>query len=48
MMAVKFHDDIYFDNCSFGKGGGVNSSQLMMMEIELYEKLQFCAWIDEE
>jgi predicted outer membrane repeat protein len=28
MMAVKFHDDIYFDNLAFEKGGGVAASQL--------------------
>lgn len=33
MMAVKFHDDVYFDNQTFQRGGGISASQLFKFEI---------------
>lgn len=29
LLAVKFHDDVYFDNATFEKGGGVSLANLM-------------------
>jgi hypothetical protein len=29
MLAVKFHDDVYFDNITFQRGGGISAAQLM-------------------
>lgn len=48
MLAVKFHDDIYFDNFTFEKGGGVSASQLFLFEIELFSKIDFNAYVHEE
>ncbi len=28
MLAAKFHDDVYFDNRTYEKGGGVPAAQL--------------------
>lgn len=46
MVAVKFHDDIYFDNLTFEKGGGVSASQLFNFELELFEKMGFNAYVE--
>jgi len=45
-MAVKFHDDIYFDNLTFEKGGGVSASQLFAFEIELFSKMDYNAYVE--
>lgn len=36
MIAVKFHDDIYFDNLTYQRGGGVSTCQLFKFEIEVF------------
>lgn len=36
MLAVKFHNDVYFDNRSFEKGGGVGVQQLFTFELEIF------------
>lgn len=46
VLAVKFHDDIYFDNLTFEKAGGVTISQLMTFELEVFEKINFNAQVD--
>ena len=48
LLAVKFHDDIYFDNLTFEKGGGVSASQLFAFEIELFSKMDYMAYVDSE
>ena len=47
-MAVKFHDDIYFDNLTFEKGGGVSASQLFTFEIELFSKMDYNAYVEQD
>jgi hypothetical protein len=48
MLAVKFNDDIYFDNLAFEKGGGVAASQLFTFELELFQKIGFNAFVSQE
>lgn len=48
MMAVKFHDDIYFDNRAFEKGGGINIKQLLTFELEIWKVLNFNAFVKAE
>lgn len=36
LLAVKFQDDIYFDNVSFERGGGVGKTQLILFELEVF------------
>lgn len=45
-MAVKFHDDIYFDNITFQRGGGISASQLMKFQVELFQKIGFNAFVE--
>lgn len=45
MVAVKFHDDIYFDNLTFERGGGVSAAQLFNFELEIFEKMEFNAYV---
>jgi hypothetical protein len=33
LIAVKFHDDLYYDNKAFELAGGVNTAQLMKFEL---------------
>jgi hypothetical protein len=47
MLAVKFHDDIYFDNQTYQRGGGVSSSQLFKFELEVFGKIGFNAYVDD-
>ena len=46
VLAVKYHDDIYFDNLTFEKAGGVTISQLFIFELEIFEKMGFNASVD--
>ena len=45
MLAVKFHDDIYFENHAFEKGGGINTSELKTFELEIWKHLDFNAFV---
>ena len=36
ILAVKYNDDIYFDNLTFEKVGGVSMSQLFAFELEIF------------
>lgn len=45
MLAVKFNDDIYFDNVTFEKAGGVSIKQLGLYEMELFEKLEYNCYV---
>ena len=47
-MAVKFHDDLYYDNKAFELAGGVNSTQLFLFEMELFETLEFNVFVSDE
>jgi hypothetical protein len=45
MLAVKFHDDIYFENHAFEKGGGINTTELKTFELEIWKHLDFNAFV---
>jgi hypothetical protein len=48
ILAVKFHDDVYFDNLTFEKAGGVTAAYLFKFEVEIFSKIGNNVFVDEE
>lgn len=45
MLAVKFHDDVYFDNQTFQKAGGVHLHLLSEYELEVFSKIGYNCYV---